>query len=160
MKHVMNNHTYNFANSIKRQTKGGPIGLDLTGEIAQVFMIWWNGELRRKLVQIGVVVHMKKCYVDDVNYGLLPTPPGAAYVNGELNIEEAMVVQDSTVSADERTMKIVTAVGNSIHESTQLEYDCPPMHDDGKMPILDLKVWVNEKNVVKHEFYAKDVSSK
>ena len=160
MKHVMKNHTYNFANTIKRQTKGGPIGLDLTGGIAQVFMIWWNGELRRKLVQIGVVVHMKKCYVDDVNYGLLPTPPGATYVNGELHIEEAMVVQDSAVPADERTMKIVTAVGNSIHESTQLEYDCPSMHDDGKMPILDLKVWVNETNVIKHEFYAKDVSSK
>ena len=37
MKHVMKNHTYNYTNTIKRQAKGGPIGLDLTGGIAQVY---------------------------------------------------------------------------------------------------------------------------
>ena len=28
------------------------------------------------------------------------------------------------------------------------------------MPILDLKVWVNESDIITHEFYAKAVSSK
>ena len=49
-------------------------------------------------------------------------------------------------------MKIIRDVGNSIHESTQLEYDCPSLHADNKMPILDLKVWVNEQNTIMHEF--------
>ena len=160
MKHVMKNHTYNYANTIKRQTKGGPIGLDLTGGIAQVYMIWWNDELKRRLVDIGIVLLLKKCYVDDVNYGLHPTPPGARYVDGRIYIEEAMAVQDILTPDDERTMKIIRDVGNSIHESTQLEYDCPSLHADNKMPILDLKVWVNEQNTIMHEFYAKDVSSK
>ena len=48
-------------------------------------------------------------------------------------------------------MQIITAIGNSIHESTQLEYDCASRHDDKKMPILDLKVWVNETNHIIHE---------
>ena len=160
MKHVMKNHTYNFANSIKRQSKGGPIGLDLTGGIAQVYMIWWNRELLRRLIDIGMIVKLKKCYVDDVNYGLLPTPPGTVYGNGQLCIEEAIALNDDLIHADKRTMKIVMAVGNSIHESTQLEYDCPSLHDDKKMPILDLKVWVSESNMITHEFYAKEVSSK
>ena len=153
-------HTYNYANTIKRQARGGPIGLDLTGGIAQVYMIWWNNELRRRLTNIGIHLCMKKCYVDDVNYGLPPTPPGARYLDGELYIEEALTIQDTLVPDDERTMRIILAVGNDIHESTQLEYDCPSKYDDNKMPILDLKVWVNEDNVIMHEFYAKDVSSK
>ena len=160
MKHVMKNHTYNYANTIKRQARGGPIGLDLTGSITQVYVIWWNNELRRRLTSIGISLCMKKCYVDDVNYGLPPTPPGARYLDGELYIEEALTIQDTLVPDDERTMRIILAVGNDIHESTQLEYDCPSKYDDNKMPILDLKVWVNEENVIMHEFYAKDVSSK
>ena len=98
--------------------------------------------------------------MDDVNYGLLPTPPGAVFANGQLYIEEAIALHDELVPADKRTLKIVTAVGNSIHESAQLEYDCPSLHDNGKMPILDLKVWVNESDIITHEFYAKAVSPK
>ena len=85
----MKNHVYNYVNVIQRQQKGGPIGLDLTGGIAQVYMIWWNRELKRRLTMHGIVLRMKKCYVDDVNYGLPPTPPGLRYDNGQLHIEEA-----------------------------------------------------------------------
>ena len=45
IKFVMNNHTYTFGNQIRKQSKGGPIGLDLTGAIAQIYMIWWAEEL-------------------------------------------------------------------------------------------------------------------
>ena len=60
-------------------------------------------------------------------------------------------------------MKFIKAVGNDIHESIQLEIDYPSKHQDGKMPILDLKVWVEmieDRPTIVHEFYAKDVSSK
>ena len=96
--------------------------------------------MRRRLTSIGIHLCMKKCYVDDVNYGLPPTPPGARYLDGELYIEDALTIQDTLIPADERTMKIILAVGNDIHESTQLEYDCPSRYDDNKMPILELKV--------------------
>ena len=98
--------------------------------------------------------------VQGLDHSIPPTPPGARYLDGELYIEEALTIQDTLVPDDERTMRIILAVGNDIHESTQLEYDCPSRYDDNKMPILDLKVWVNEENVIMHEFYAKDVSSK
>ena len=32
-------------------------------------------------------------------------------------------------------------IGNSIHPSIQIEVDFPSNHEDGKMPVLDLKVW-------------------
>ena len=60
-------------------------------------------------------------------------------------------------------MAIVSQIGNDIHPSIQLEIDCPSNHEDGKVPILDLKVWIEYIGGVHrivHEFYSKDVSSK
>ena len=52
--------------------------------------------------------------------------------------------------------------GNTIHESIVLETDCPSNHQDRKLPILDLKVWLQETNgrqKIMHEFYQKEVSA-
>ena len=68
-------------------------------------------------------------------------------------------------------MELLKEVGNSIHSSVQIEVDYPSRHDDNLMPILDLKVWIDSKNVIMngkdcivnvilHEFYAEEVSSK
>ena len=43
-----------------------------------------------------------------------------------------------------RTMKVVRDIGNSIHPSIQLGVDYPSNYEDGKMPLLDLKIWVQE----------------
>ena len=41
LKLVMKNHTYVFDSKVRKQEEGGAIELDLTGTLAQVFMIWW-----------------------------------------------------------------------------------------------------------------------
>ena len=51
-------------------------------------------------------------------------------------------------------------MGDKIHDSIQLETDCPENHSDRKVPILDIKVWVNNKGIIMHEYYSKPVSSK
>ena len=38
----MDNHVYLFENEVRVQKKGGPIGLKLTGEIADCIMINWD----------------------------------------------------------------------------------------------------------------------
>ena len=43
-------------------------------------------------------------------------------------------------------------------EMFQVTPDIPSLHNDGQMPILDLKVWVNNDNMILHTFYAKPVS--
>ena len=35
----LENHVYQFGNEIRKQKEGGPIGLALTGEIADCYMI-------------------------------------------------------------------------------------------------------------------------
>ena len=60
-------------------------------------------------------------------------------------------------------MLLIQEIGNDIHPSIQLEVDFPSNHGDGKMPILDLKVWrerKENKTIIMHEFNSKDVSSK
>ena len=68
------------------------------------------------------------------------------------------------IPGDRKTMKVVRDIGNSIHPSIQLEVDYPSNYEDGKIPLLDLKVWIQEGNdgssKIINEFYAKDVSSK
>ena len=55
---ILQSHTYEFAGILKRQKEGGPIGMELTGVIAQVFLVWWDREFRRRLDQINIRLKM------------------------------------------------------------------------------------------------------
>ena len=83
-------------------------------------------------------VVMYKRYVDDIN----------------------MVIECEGEAEEKETWKRIRKTGNRIHESIQLEEDCPANHADNKVPILDIKVWVNEDGKIRHEYYSKSVSSK
>ena len=160
---VMKNHVYEFDGRILHQQNGGPIGLELTGNIAQVFMLWWDRTLISRLSDLGIVARLCKRYVDDVNFATIELPVGTRYANGKLYVDEEAVEGDMLISGDKRTMEVVKSIGNGLHPSIQLEVDCPSNHEDGKMPILDLKVWVGKidgETRIIHEFYAKEVSSK
>ena len=116
-------------------------------------------------------MYMYKRYVDDINVIVGAVEPGAKIAGGMLTIDEKSKAQDSHRHKDEMCMELLKEVGNSIHSSIQIEVDYPSRHDDNLMPILHLKVWIDRKNVIMngkdctvnvilHEFYAKEVSSK
>ena len=75
----MESHLYIFDNDIKLQRKGGPIGLYLTGTLAQIFMLWWDRELRTKLKDLDMECSMYTRYVDDITMVISATPPGMRY---------------------------------------------------------------------------------
>ena len=66
-KAVMKTHVYKFAGEIKSQNQGGAIGLELTGEIAGVFMGWCDKEMKKRMSDENVNVLLYKRYVDDIN---------------------------------------------------------------------------------------------
>ena len=39
LKALLKTHTYDFAGEIRRQKEGGAIGMELTGMVAQIFMV-------------------------------------------------------------------------------------------------------------------------
>ena len=68
--------------------------------------------------------------------------------------------QQKTPRDEGRVMERVKSIGNEIHRSIKLEDDFPSKHSHGKVPILDVKVWIDDCNRVLHEYYSKPVSSK
>ena len=164
---VMKNHTYEFANTIRKQREGGPIGLDLTGTIAKIFMKWWDRQLLGKMEDAGMVIKMYERYIDDINNCIKQTPLGARYIDGRLEITEETKQADKGIPADKRTFEIVSQIANSIHRNIQIEIDVPSNYMDGKLPILDLKVWIgkvgsgqNEELKIIHKHYTKPISNK
>jgi hypothetical protein len=55
------------------------------------------------------------------------------------------------------TMEVVQKIANSINPMIKLTVDTPCNYDDGKLPVLDVKVDVNEDedNRIDFEFYEK-----
>ena len=113
--------------------------------------------------QSEIECSMYKRYVDDINMVISATQPGMRYKNKKLYLSRNAICEDQGIGADKRTMLLIQDIGNDIHPSIQLEVDFPSNHEDGKMPILDLKVWIEKHEahaMIMHEFYSKEVSSK
>ena len=88
---------------------------------------------------------MNQRYVDDINIAAKATVPGLRYVEGKIIIQATKVVEDEKRAPDKRTMVLIRQVGDDIHPSIKLEVDNPSKHPDKKLPILDLKVWVEQR---------------
>ena len=71
IKVIMKNHVYECNNETKKQKEGGPIGLELTGELAKVLMNWWDEQLKKKIKeQEDLKIAMYKRYIDDINLAI------------------------------------------------------------------------------------------
>ena len=62
----MDNHCYQFNNTIRVQNKGGPIGLKLTGEIFDCIMIDWDKRVLAELKTIGLIPELYTRFKDDI----------------------------------------------------------------------------------------------
>ena len=51
-------------------------------------------------------------------------------------------------------------VANSVQNGIEMEEDLPSRNPDGKLPILDMEVWLDENNYVVYQHYEKPVASK
>ena len=156
---VMTSHIYEFNGSLRRQKNGGAIGMELTGTLAKVFMIWWDKMFLNKLTELNIRMPIYKRYVDDINCG-------GEFVNGVYDgtsITLSNRTADEINTKDKITMELMKTIGDTIHKSIQLEIEYPSKFCDNKLPILDLKVWVQKvggKRIIMYEHYKKEVSSK
>ena len=144
-------HSYGAARSLFLDFRSKLVkGMELTGNVAQILMMWYDRELARIMNEGGLEVLMFKRYVDDINMAF-KVPDDA-----ENDIEPG--------SLDAHWMSKVKDWGNQIHQSIGIKVDYPSLHEDLKMPILDLKVWIKEREgnqkIVVHEYYYKEVATK
>ena len=153
IKFIMKNHIYKINDKIKKQTKGGPIGLELTGDIAQIYMCWWDKQMKIRLAESNIILLLYKRYVDDINF---------------IIDKQKAIRENRDEKEDLEIIERIRQIGNSIHKSIEIETDTPAQHEDKKQPILDLKVWSETRkekdgsisSKVIHEFYHKEIANK
>ena len=162
---AMSNHTYRFDGKVYQQEDGGPIGDELAQAVARIVMIWWDRKFLELCSNLGLEMLMYLRYVDDTNKAIIPPPLGSRFINGELQIDPILAVEDEARPRDKVVGTLLRSVANSISPMLQFEDDVPSNHEDGRLPILDLKVWVEVAQdgrgaEIRHTFFKKPMASK
>ena len=65
MKTTLKNHIFVFNGEIRKQSKGGAIGVKAAGDIAGLFMIWWDRKFNERVREEGLQIKLYIRYVDD-----------------------------------------------------------------------------------------------
>ena len=161
LKLILENHVYKFHDVIRKQSKGGPIGLDLTEVVAKIFMNWWDKKLLRKLDEHQCNVLLYARYVDDINMCMDDISP--AVWNQILYGDAIPLETTQQLEPDERTFQAVGKIADSITKCVKVETDFPSNNIDKKVPVLDLKLWIECTNgtyTILYENYIKPMASR
>ena len=155
----LKNHTFSFNNKIYLQTSGGAIGDRLVGVLGDILGSYWSRDFLDKLEESNIFPEIAKLYVDDETIVTEPVPLGARYTDGRVEIIEEEIENDRSIPGDLRTARILKDVGNSICPFIKVTVDCGSNHEDGYLPVLDVKTKV-VNNKIEYRFYKKPQSSR
>ena len=81
----------------------------------------------------------------------------------KLEIEEGEIEEDIQLPGDVRTMREMVKMANSVCPIIQMTSECPGKFEDRKMPLLDLKIWVEKeegRQKILFEFYWKPMATR
>ena len=156
LKLVMNNHVYTFNREYFKQMHGGAIGVSIARDVANLFMVWWDRELKVRLTSEQIILELYSRYVDDGNI--------AVKCKDQSSIDESEVDKEAK---ERRIMERIKLIANSIHKSISVKVDYPSNHPNKRLPILDTEMWIEKievNGVMKHQilysYYEKEMSSK
>ena len=156
----MNSHVYKFGGKLRLQSGNGSIGDRATGIIAQFVMIWWERNFKNKLQLLNINVDLLKRFIDDVNIVCDEIKPGTEYCDGVLAVNEEKEILDRDRPIDLVTMEVVRKVADDVSDMLKFTTDVPSNHNDKRMPVLDMKVRLDEENEIEYIFYEKPMKIK
>ena len=130
--------------------------------VRPVFMHRWDQLYLKKVKDAGMEMLLYERYVDDSNQILVAPPEGTIYDPrcNSLRIDQEHIKDDHEKEKDERTIIILRRIANSIMHCIQMEADWPSKNIDKKIPILDMKVWLDTHGNTIYQHYEKPVKSK
>ena len=146
---IMTNHLYIFDGKVYHQEKGGPIGLEITGVIADVVLLWYDRVFLQKAKDAGLQILLYQRYVDDV---FIVAVARRSFSKGDREDERAA---ENELSEEMRNLGDTIIPG-----MLEFESDTPLQHLKGRLPVLDIEVWVGKDNIVRHAFYKKEMATK
>jgi len=152
----MQNHLYQFKGDVRIQRDNGATGLDLSGLVADVYMLWWDGRFKDKLRDLKFPLDLYKRFKDDINTISKPLPLGTRYCpkSNELQYpnftckeiyqskEEKEIYEFK--DSEKNTMFILHQIANNVDSMINFTFDHPSNYKEGKMPVLDLKVHMDK----------------
>ena len=108
----------------------------------------------------GVKMVVYERYVDDSNQIAKVSPPRSVYDTDTRNVVHSLDLPD-TRNDDQRLAEVLKEIANEVMPGVVvMEEDVPSRKHDGKLAILDMKVWMGEDDYILHQHYEKDVASK
>ena len=110
------------------------------------------------LKKLKLELELFERYVDDETEGLAAVEPEVSFVGDKLVRHEALVEEDKEIPCDERTFKLMKEIGYSMYPCVKFTVDVPSFHLDGRLPLLDLVLEVNNEQF-DHGFYEKPCAS-
>ena len=160
---LLDNHFYSTGGRYFKQKDGAPEGVDTSVEACDIYMLVWDDKLLKKLKQLGIGWEDYKRYVDDIEMVLKAIEKGWVY-NRE---QDRMIFNQSATQSDgeedippdQYTFKILSQIADTLDPAIKTVFDVPSLHNNGKLPILDLNIWV-EGGQIRHQFYKKEIASK
>ena len=120
-------------------------------------MIDWEKTFLSELEKVGLGPEIYTRFKDDIKVVHKALEKGSKVAEGEIVIEESKKEIDERKSDDKITIEVIQDVANKINPMIQFTVDTPCNYEDRKLPILDVKVNINEveNNRVDFEFYEK-----
>ena len=107
----------------------------------------WDVKLIEKAVQASIKLLLYKRYKDDTNVA----------------IDKSGIFEAGAIISDQLMMRKLKALADSIDPNLKATTDVGSNHEDGRLPILDLKVWIQSISgvyTIMHSHYIKEVASK
>ena len=139
----MKNHLYRVGDKTYQQAEGGPIGLELTGAVSRAFMWRWDNLYKKKAKQAGIDILLYERYVDDSNQVAAVPEKGATYNKDTKKITIDEDIKEIEENDDERLARVLIEIANDVMPCITMEADWPSKNSDKRLPILDMKVWVD-----------------
>ena len=128
------------------------MGSDITGLATDLYMIWWDGKFEKALNQAQIKLDVYGRFKDDLDFLTEIIPVGINYKDGNLVNNSG---KNQLITDEENTIRIINKIANEVDDMITLTYDIPEKHEDQKLPVLDLKVWVDKTQELLFEFYEK-----
>ena len=159
---TLENHIYRFGNEIRKQKEGGPIGLSLTGEIADCYMVNWDKLFLKKLKSLGIQPAVYERFKDDISIVVESLEAGSRFENNSIVIDQQKKVNDMNKSDEEITMEVLRNIAGSVDDMTEFTVDFPQNYKTKKIPMLDVQASIGKENEnrIEFEFYEKPTNNK
>ena len=153
-------HVYEFGNKYFLQRRGGPIGLRSTCCIARLVMLWWDRRLMEMVAESNMSVEEKARYMDDIRLWTFCIRLGWRWSEGSLKFsrEWRNAEMDAGMTGLQKTLEVFQMMMNDVCSFLKLTMESVDDYG-GRLPTLDLTIWVREDNKTMYLFYEKPMAS-